>query len=83
MRVNSKYVVEISLEEEVPQEFLPHVKELYENDSLRMLEIRDKLECELCDRFGGVIKVKSQVITSDLGTLRWGEENGSREMDSN
>ena len=74
MRVTSKYVVEISIEEEVSQEFLPRVKELYESDSLRMLEIRDELECELCDRFGGVIKVKSQVITSDLGTLQWSEE---------
>lgn len=76
MKLTSKYVVEISIREEVTQEYLSQAKEFYEEDTaFNMLNLRGKLECELRDHFGGVAKVKSQVITSDLGVLKWSEVN--------
>lgn len=77
MELTSKYVVEISIREEVSQEYLSQIKEFYEGDTaFNMLNLRDNLECELRDRLGGVAKIKSQVITSDFGVLKWVEENG-------
>ena len=71
MQVISKYVVEITIKEDVTQEYLANLKEVYDGNTTKMLELRKGLEYELGKEFGGVAKVKSQVIISKWGELQW------------
>ena len=71
MKVISKYEVEITIEEDVTQEYLSNLKEVYEDNTTKMLELRRGLEYDLGKEFGVVAKVKSQVIISNLGELQW------------
>ena len=71
MKVISKYEVEITIKEDVTQEYLSNLKEVYGGNTTKMLELRRGLEYELGKEFGGVAKVKSQVIISNLGELQW------------
>jgi hypothetical protein len=71
MKVISKYEVEFTIKEDVTQEHLSNLKEVYEGNTTKMLELRRGLEYELGKKFGGVAKVKSQVIISNLGELQW------------